>query len=450
MTPYDLVCFSQLRWNFVYQRPHHLMSRAARGRRVFYVEEPRITDRAANYLRRSTTPDGVIVCTPYLTRASQRPPDWTRARPRRSSASERDERTRRNDHAVRLLVEELFEEHRVRRPVIWCSTPMLAPVIEAFDASARVYDCMDELAAFKLAPREVLDREQLLLRIVDLVFTGGYSLYEAKRRRHPRVHNFPSAVDAEHFAPARSRPPEPSDLAGIPHPRLGFIGVIDERMDMRLVAELSRARREWQICLVGPVTKIRHRVLPEAPNIHYLGRKRYAELPAYLGHFDAGIMPFALNEATRFISPTKTLEYLAAGLPVASTPIVDVVRTFASRGLVEIGDGCHAFMAACERALATPRAALRAESDDLVAQMSWDATWSRMERLIAQAIALRALRRGGSADVATDRAAKSGARRERVAVAIRPVSPRHGAADAGHASVAGMRGPRRSLAGAAE
>ena len=442
----DIVCFSQLRWNFVFQRPHHLMTRAARGRRVFYVEEPRQTQRTRPYIR-AVRAHGVLVCTPYVTRASQRPARWGAPAGRRLAPGQEAARMRHNDAVVASLVDDLLRRHGVVRPVVWCSTPMLEPVAREIDAAARVYDCMDELAAFRRAPPGVAEREDALLRSVDLVFTGGYSLYEAKRRRHPRVFNFPSAVDAAHFAPARAGLPEPADLAGIGRPRLGFVGVVDERLDARLLGDLAEARPDWQWILVGPVAKIRRRALPHAANVHYLGRRSYGELAAYLGQFDAAIMPFAMNSATRYISPTKTLEYLAAGLPVVSTPIVDVVRTFASRGLVEIGGDVAEFIAACERALAAPRDARRAEADDLAARTSWDATWARMERLIAQATALRALR---GADDRRGRAAKRAAGRPAVAIPIRGGSAMAVSTADGRRSAAVTRTARPRLARRAE
>ena len=396
----DLVCFSQLRWNFVFQRPQHLMTRAARSRRVFYIEEPRLTERPVPYLRQLKTAEGVVVCTPYFPRGWQRSPNGDRATSRRLSADQMAARLRRHDTAFHGLVMDLFCEHTVSRPVMWYSTPMLAAPTLEIEAAARVYDCMDELSAFKQASRALIIRERLLMERVDLVFTGGQSLYEAKRGLHPRVYAFPSGVDAEHFADLPTAQ-EPDDVASLPHPRLGFVGVIDERMDMRLVAALARSRPDWQWIMVGPVAKIRHRRLPQAPNLHYLGKRSYSALPSYLGHFDVAIMPFALNAATRFISPTKTLEYLAAGLPVVSTPIPDVVHTFGERGVVEIADGPDEFIRACERGLDAHGPAHRAEAAALVARLSWDSTWERMDALIAQATALRALKLPGRGSAAS-------------------------------------------------
>ena len=195
-----------------------------------------------------------------------------------------------------------------------------------------VYDCMDELSAFRGAPPELVEREVELMCRANLVFTGGYSLYEAKRQRHDNAHPFPSSVDVEHFAAARRPQHDPDDQAEIPHPRLGFYGVIDERLDIALIEQVARMRPDWQIVLVGPVVKIDPAELPQRDNIHYLGGKTYDELPQYLSGWDVAIMPFALNESTRFISPTKTPEYLAGGCPVVSTPITDVVRTYGDTG----------------------------------------------------------------------------------------------------------------------
>ncbi|MDQ3881074.1 MAG: glycosyltransferase, partial [Chloroflexota bacterium] len=368
----DLVCFSQLRWDFVYQRPHHLLSRAARTRRVFYVEEPRPTARREAYMATRRTPEGVVVAMPHLPRITldSAPP------------------------AVARLVGEMLVEHGIRRPVVWYSTPMAEPVGRDIDAACRVYDCMDELAAFKMASRRIREREARLLASVDLVFTGGRSIYEAKAALHPRVHAFPSAVDLDHFAGGRTPGPEPYDLAEIPRPRLCYVGVVDERLDMDLLSGVAAARAAWGVVVVGPVAKIPYRSLAQAPNIHYLGKKPYGSLPEYLGHSDVAIMPFALTAATRYISPTKTPEYLAAGLPVVSTSVPDVLRTYGEPGLVAIADGVDRFVAACDDALgedAGRAAHRRRAADEVLATMSWDATWERMDRLITRAVARRAV-----------------------------------------------------------
>jgi UDP-galactopyranose mutase len=240
-----------------------------------------------------------------------------------------------------------------------------------------VWDCMDELMAFAEAPAELVEREEQLLRRADVVFTGGMSLYRAKADRHANVHAFPSSVDADHFRAARGDLPEPPDQASIPHPRLGFFGVLDERMDTALMAEVADARPEWQLVVVGPVTKIDPATLPQRDNLHYLGPKAYDELPAYLAGWDVALMPFALNDATRFISPTKTLEYLAAGKPVVSTPVADVVEPYGERGLVRVAEDCAGFVDATEAALAhgLDEAAVEA----VLAETSWDRTWESMK-----------------------------------------------------------------------
>ena len=189
----------------------------------------------------------------------------------------------------------------------WYYTPMMLPFSQHLEAICTVYDCMDELANFKFAAPELTVLERELMGMADVVFTGGYSLWEAKRGRHPNIHPFPSSVDRPHFAQARtSRREEPEDQAADPWPRLGFYGVVDERMDLDLLVRLADARPEWSLVIVGPVVKIDPADLPKRPNLHYLGGKTYDQLPAYLGGWDVALMPFAINESTRFISPTKT------------------------------------------------------------------------------------------------------------------------------------------------
>jgi len=253
---------------------------------------------------------------------------------------------------------------------------------------AIVYDCMDELSAFQGAPPELRQREADLFQQADLVFTGGQSLYEVKRHQHPNVYAFPSSIDVTHFVQARQAIDDPVDQANIPHPRLGFYGVIDERMDIDLLKGVAIARPDWQLVLIGPIVKIDPASLPQLPNIHYLGGKSYAELPHYLAGWDVALLPFARNESTRFISPTKTPEYLAAGKPVVSTSIRDVVRPYRDLGLVQIADSVPEFVAAVEVALQTAQkdSEWLDRVDAFLAQNSWDKTWASMSHLIESAV----------------------------------------------------------------
>ncbi|HSK76235.1 MAG TPA: glycosyltransferase family 1 protein [Thermoanaerobaculia bacterium] len=370
----DLVCLSHLRWDFVYQRPQHLMSRFARDRRVFFVEEPVFGD-GPKRLDVSERPGGVRVAMPHL--------------PHGLTAFE-------VEAAQAELTSLLLEEQGVSDYVLWYYTPMAVPFTGHLAPRAVVYDCMDELSLFRGAPKELLDREARLLESADLVFTGGQSLYEAKRDRHPAVHAFPSSIDVEHFAQARNGIPHPADQRGLPRPRLGYFGVIDERIDLDLLAAVAEARPDWQIVLVGPVVKIDPATLPRRDNLHYLGMKPYAELPAYLAGWDVALMPFARNESTRFISPTKTPEYLAGGRPVVSTSIRDVVRPYGELELVAIADKPGEFVAAVEWAFETlgperpGRAPWLSRVDEHLSHGSWTRTWQKMSDLIEQAVAARA------------------------------------------------------------
>lgn len=360
-TPETVVCLSHLRWGFVYQRPNHLMTRCALSRPVLFVEEPVHHDGAAELALEVVAP-GVTVVTPRLPPAV--PADVSEVLQRR-------------------LLEGLLRERGVRAPWLWFYTPMALPLASGLAPSLVVYDCMDELSAFAHAPPALRERERALMERADLVFTGGQSLYEARRDRHPAVHAFPSSVDAAHFGRALDGLSEPDDQRDLPRPRVGFFGVIDERMDLDLLARLADARPSCQIVMVGPVVKIDPASLPRRPNLHWLGPKPYAALPAYLAGWDAAIMPFALNDSTRFISPTKTLEYLAAGRPVVSTAVRDVVRPYGERGLVAIADA-DGFPRAVDEALAADGAAHRRAAAEVVGATSWDKTWRAMARLMEQ------------------------------------------------------------------
>lgn len=354
----DLLCFSHLRWGFVFQRPNHLMMRAARQYRVFFVEEPRFDEHLElPIMAIARVADGPIVCTPWL------------------PASLGDDEI---EAAQRELLHGLMQDEDVEPAVLWFYSPMALGYSDELRAPLVVYDCMDELTAFDHAPPELAAREAELLARAHVVFTGGSSLYRAKRDRHADVHAFPSSVDAAHFGRARTAEREPDDQRELPHPRLGFFGVIDERMDLGLLAAIADAEPSWQLVMVGPVVKIDPEALPKRPNIHWIGQRSYDELPAYIAGWDVAIMPFACNRATEFISPTKTLEYLAAGRPVVSTPIADVVEPYGRENLVRIAASAPAFVAAVAAALAEDPAPRRARADAMLAQTSWDDTWSRM------------------------------------------------------------------------
>jgi glycosyltransferase involved in cell wall biosynthesis len=359
----DLVCLSHLRWNFVFQRPQHLLTRCAKTRRVFFFEEPMTAETPPRLVVRAAE-DGVWVAVPHMP----------------SGLGEHE-----RDGILKGLVDELFAEHGIEQHLLWYYTPMALSFTSHLEPVAIVYDCMDELSAFAFAPPMLRHREAELLRRADVVFTGGHSLYEVKRDLHPNVHPLPSSVDVPHFARARDAR-EPADQAAIPGPRLGFFGVIDERMDLDLVAAVADARHEWHIVLVGPVVKLDPATLPRKPNIHWLGMKKYEELPAYLAGWDVALLPFARNASTRFISPTKTPEYLAAGKHVVSTSIRDVVRPYGELGLVHIADTPDAFIRAIESCLAEEaeaRARRTERIDELLSRMSWDRTHEKVEELLS-------------------------------------------------------------------
>jgi UDP-galactopyranose mutase len=357
---YDVVCLSHLRWDFVWQRPQHLLSRCARERRVFFVEEP-VFDAAEPWLEARLLEDRLAVAVPHL--------------PAGSSDEERHT-------ALERLVERLLRAHAVEDYVLWYYTPMALGFTRALTPLAVVYDCMDDLASFAGAPKDLRAREDELLRRSNVVFTGGASLYEAKRRRHGNVHLFPSSVDAAHFAHAREPHHDPADQREIPRPRLGFFGVIDERMDLELVAAVAERRPDWQLVLIGPVAKIDPESLPRRANVHYLGQKGYSELPQYMAGWDVAILPFALNDATRYISPTKIPEYLAGGLPVVSTSVPDVVRAYGGARVVRIADEPEEFARACQHAMEEDGRARRHRADTLLTESSWDFTWADMRELI--------------------------------------------------------------------
>lgn len=364
---FDVVCLSHLRWNFVYQRPQHLLSRFARNRRVFFFEEPEYLDEVSvPYLSNQVSSEGVIVSTPKLPRSLQG--------------------TRHNMVERRLLSEMLLEQ-KSDDFLLWYYTPMALEFSDHLNPRAIIYDCMDELSAFKNAPAVLAERERQLMRRADVVFTGGMRLYEAKKTLHKHVYPFPSSIDVKHFVKARTAVQCPGDQSNIPSPRLGFFGVIDERMDYDLLSKVAEARPDWHIVLIGPFAKVDPAELPRHPNIHYLGKKNYSELPDYIAGWDVALLPFAQNPSTEFISPTKTPEYLAAGKPVVSTPIHDVIHPYGDKNLVSIATDASGFVEAIETILKENRSEQwKRAVDNHLAQMSWDKTWNSMMEVVCDRI----------------------------------------------------------------
>jgi glycosyltransferase involved in cell wall biosynthesis len=356
-----LIVFCHLRWDFVFQRPQHLMTRLAEHYQILFVEEPVHSEGQARLEKTAVAPN-ITVCRPHT--------------PIHAAGFHDDQIP-----TLQGLLSDLVPEGE--KPVVWFYTPMALPLLQGLNPSLVIYDCMDELAMFANAPKQLLQRESALLNIADLCFTGGPSLYQSKRERHGNAHCFSSSVDAKHFQQALDKSNSHPDQANVPHPRLGFYGVIDERFDVDLIKEVAAARPEWQIVLVGPVVKIDPATLPKADNVHYMGQRGYQDLPKFLAGWDVCLLPFAMNDSTKFISPTKVLEYMAAELPSVSTPITDVKVPYGD--VVEIASTPAEFIAACERMLAlddAQKADLAARMRAVVAGTSWDKTAASMHHLI--------------------------------------------------------------------
>ena len=367
----DLVCFSHLRWGFVFQRPNHLLTRFSKHQRVFFIEEPIFYD-GNDKLHIENFNENLYVITPYI----------------RHGLKEKEVH-----NLQRKFLTNLFTNMQVNRYFSWYYTPMALPFTDHLTPELTIYDCMDELSAFKFAPPELTIREKELFKKADIVFTGGHSIYESKKTAHHNIYPFPSSIDKHHFAVARTTKNDPADQAHIPHPRFGFFGVVDERFDIELLDGVAKAKPDWHFIILGPVVKIDPATLPNYANIHYLGGKKYEELPAYIAGWDIATIPFAMNESTRFISPTKTPEYLAAGKPVISTPIKDVVSPYGDHKLVHIVNNAEEFIAAAETELKKKRkTAWLKKVDEFLAFNSWDRTWSQMVRNIEDTLQVTALK----------------------------------------------------------
>jgi glycosyltransferase involved in cell wall biosynthesis len=374
LTPLDrpVIVHSHLRWDFVWQRPQQILSRLAVHTPVLFIEEPIFLDDLSSPRLDVTVPfANVFRAVPYI------------------SGTYRDQ----HDAAtavVRSLAQDAIANGPLKglfaNPIQWFYSPITAPsMLGAFNEIAVVYDCMDELAQFRFAHPDLPRRERLLLANADVVFTGGHKLYEAKRRYHGNVHFFGCGVDVAHFAKARlAETPIPDDIAGLPQPIYGYFGVIDERIDYDLIAKLAAACPDASIVMVGPVVKVDPASLPQAPNIHWVGKREYSELPSYVKAFATCLMPFALNEATEYINPTKTLEYMAARKPIVSTAVPDVVHNFTP--VVRVAKSHEKFIALAAKVAKNPDLVLLAEGVKRANSASWDSIVSQMRRLITDAI----------------------------------------------------------------
>lgn len=362
------------------------MSRYALTRRVYFVEEPIFHDNATTATASFEAHGHLIVVVPQL--------------PSRFTSQQ-------VIAAQRALLGQLISNERLNEYVLWYYTPSALRFSDHLTPQAIVYDCMDELSAFKNADPELPALERALFRRADLVLTGGQSLYEAKKHLHRNIHPLPSSVDFEHFGSARRSADDPVDQRAIPHPRLGFFGVLDERLDTHLLDGIAQARPDWQLVIIGPVVKIDAADLPRRPNIHYLGPKSYNELPRYIAGWDVALLLFARNDATRFISPTKTPEYLAAGKPVVSTSIRDVVSPYGDNGLVRIADAVPDFVQACECCLAEAPDERRSRADEFLRGTSWDRTWSKTAMLLNQITGRREERAAQTPSAASSRVSLS-------------------------------------------
>lgn len=363
LTERDIVVFSHLRWDFVTQRPQHIMERLGKNQRVFFVEEP-IASTAEDYgtVKKTVINSNLIVVQPRMA----------------------------FEDYEKLLIPQLKKMVGAKKkaPILWFYSAAFVKLSDSLRSSLIVYDCMDELTAFKGASPLLIEQEKQLLQIADLVFTGGKSLYEAKTKRHPSVHCFPSSVDKKHFEKALfNSTKKPKELSHLKNPIAGFYGVIDERMDLNLMRETAELLPQINFVYIGPVVKIDAADLPQAPNIHYLGQRSYGELPAYLKAFDVAFMPFALNEATEFISPTKTLEFMAAHKPIISTAIYDVKRDYFRE--VSIVNSSQAAARAIKTYLTedeADRQSREALQAAVIKRTSWDVTVEKMSLLMEGAL----------------------------------------------------------------
>ena len=370
---YPIIVHSHLRWDWVWQRPQQFVSRLSQRHRVLFVETLAPDPQLAAPLARFRS----VEAFPNITVLSLQFPDWRWGDGLYIDA----ERLRLVKEFVQGPAAGQFENS-----VQWFYDPMAAPIfLHRMGERLNVYDCMDELSKFNGAPPEIVQREQQLLAGAAVVFTGGRKLFEAKNRLHGNCHFYGCGVDTEHFGraldPALETAPE---IAALPKPVFGYFGVVDERLDYELLLALAEANPQGSVVMVGPVSKVDERTLPRRVNLHWLGQRAYADLPALCKGFDVCLMPFALNEATRYINPTKALEYMASGRPVVGTAVPDVVGNFGS--VVQIADTQKEFVSFCQRAATHPDREAIERGLSLARENSWDSIVAQLEQHVMEAL----------------------------------------------------------------
>lgn len=356
----DILCFSPSRWNFVYQRPQHLMTRFAQKSRVYYIEDPLFDAEEACYTVQEIEGTQLKVLTPHLPSSSLADPY----------------------PALRSLLEQLIMGERIRQYICWYYSPMALQYSAQLHPLATVYDCIQDVAASQTNTSAARQYEALLFEKADVVFTAGHHLFESHQHLHRNIYSFPNSIDKSHFTPARLTMAEPADQIAIPHPRIGFYGVLDERLNTSLLSDLAGGHPEWQFIFIGPVANAIQGSLPKQSNVHLLGAKEYNELPQYLSGWDVAMIPFALNDGTRYINPAITPEFLAAGKPVVATPVYDIVHPYGKKGLVQIASTTSDFARAIEKALQLKKdTRWLGKVDRFLSNISWDKTFRQMEIL---------------------------------------------------------------------
>lgn len=370
---FSLIVHSHLRWDWVWQRPQQFLSRLSVKHPVLFCEGPRLVDEDITpyySVEQDEKYPNVSVLLMHLPASRFGDGDWVDA-------------TR-----THLLKEALAGplKGKYNRPVQWFYDPMATPAFAGkIGEIANVYDCMDQLSQFRFAPPELISRERQLLKKADVVFAGGYKMWEDKKQHNENSHFYGCGVDVDHFATARSgETVVPADINFVERPILGYFGVVDERLDYDLIARLADSNPNWNVCIVGPPCKIDPNELPQRDNLFWLGGRPYAELPAYAKAFDVCLMPFALNEATEFINPTKTLEYMAMGKPIVSTPVPDVVTNFGRN--VAVSSNSDEFIALCRQAAENPDCDQIKRGLEMANRNTWDYIVSQLERHIEEAI----------------------------------------------------------------
>lgn len=316
-----IVCLSSTRWSFLWQRPQQIMSRLCARHDILYVDPPfPVAEEQVRGISNDESGTLIVKNLQTINDALQifRPLEISRfSYPDLDS----NELLKMNQELLQCQIQKALFQLGWQHPLLWLYDPRNVNLVDQLNPCGVIYDCVDSFRSFSWSHPHVSIWEEALVDRADVVLATSRALYQERLRKNRYTFLVPNAADYKHFSPWQGYE-KPADITAISRPRLGFIGAIYEWVDLELLQVIADKSPAWNLVLIGP--KQHGLQLPERSNIHWLGQRGYAELPAYVHSFDVALIPFLVNETTQHANPIKFWEYLAAGKPVVSTLLPEI------------------------------------------------------------------------------------------------------------------------------